>query len=86
MSAAEALKAAHEAGLEIEIEGDDLVVEVEDDDERTACVLDLLRRHKACIFSAAARRRRLICRGLALDGAGSSKPTRDVSPTMLRLP
>jgi hypothetical protein len=48
MSAAEALKAAREAGIELELEGDDLVWEA--DERPTAAILDLLSRHKAGIM------------------------------------
>ena len=44
MSAAEALKAAREAGIELELEGDDLVWEAAK--EPAVAILDLLSRHK----------------------------------------
>ena len=47
MSAAEALKAAREAGIELEVEGDDLVWAA--DEQPAAAILDLLSRHKAGI-------------------------------------
>ena len=64
MSAAEALKAARAAGVELGIDGDDLVLEASA--PPPAAVLDLLSRHKAEIVALLRPgRRRLVGRGLA---------------------
>jgi hypothetical protein len=47
MSAAEALKAARDAGIELRLDGDDLVLEASG--PPPAAVLNLLSRHKPCI-------------------------------------
>ena len=52
MSAAEALQAAQDAGVEIGIDGDDLVLEASA--PPPAAVLDLLSRHKAVVVAALA--------------------------------
>jgi hypothetical protein len=61
MSAAEALQAAQNAGVEIGIDGDDLVLEASA--PPPAAVLDLLSRHKAevlAVFAATARKNKLL--------------------------
>jgi hypothetical protein len=61
MSAAEALKAAGDAGVEIGIDGDDLVLQAFA--PPPAAVLDLLSRHKAevlAVLAATARKNRLL--------------------------
>jgi len=49
MSAAQALKAAHDVGIRIGIDGDDLILDA--DAAPPAAVLDLLSRHKAAIVA-----------------------------------